>query len=60
MMCKTSAEVRDGAAPAGLKTALGQDVAAHMYTLPRIWVKACFSLFPLLPVLCMNRLILWL
>ncbi|BDA48926.1 probable indole-3-acetaldehyde oxidase [Coccomyxa sp. Obi] len=40
-------EVRNGDAPAGLKTALGQDVAAHMYTLPRIWAKACSLLFPL-------------
>ena len=50
-LCIMTAEVRNGAAPVDLKTALGQDVAAHMYTLPRIWAKACLLLFPLLLVL---------
>jgi hypothetical protein len=33
------ADVTNGAIPKGLTTALGQEVPAHMYTLPRIWAK---------------------
>ncbi|KAK9918869.1 hypothetical protein WJX75_007680 [Coccomyxa subellipsoidea] len=32
-------DVTNGAIPKGLTTALGQEVPAHMYTLPRIWAK---------------------
>ena len=33
-------EGANAAVPKGVKTALGQEVPAHMYTLPRIWAKA--------------------
>lgn len=39
MLTAVLAEVTSGAIPKGLKTALGQEVPAHMYTLPRIWAK---------------------